>query len=367
METTHHTEVNGGEDTPRRLRREPGGRLAGVCEGLGRYLGIDPNIVRILFVLAAFAGGAGIAAYVAAWVLVPTASDPSPEPFRLRVDGPVRAIVLGILVLVVGGAFLRFLWAPYAPGPGHLVFGAVLVAAGLIVLSQRPGAARIGMTAAAGPAGGVPAPSAPGAQPAPFLASWRNRVTVVVAGLLGIAGVAAALAALTGAFAPSLVELAALAAAVPVVVIVAMAFLGLGRMFVPLGGLVALAGLALALPGPSLLAGAGQRQLTATSASELAPSYALGAGDVTLDLRALDLRGESRSVRVRIGAGEAHIIVPPNTDVQLHGAVSAGQVLMLGRDERGLDASLDVHEGAGNASRLVIDAEVGYGRVFVER
>ena len=35
--------------------------IAGVCAGLGEYLGIDPTIVRLLFVLAFFTGFGGIA------------------------------------------------------------------------------------------------------------------------------------------------------------------------------------------------------------------------------------------------------------------------------------------------------------------
>lgn len=35
--------------------------IAGVCAGLGEYLGIDPTIVRLLAVLAFFTGFGGIA------------------------------------------------------------------------------------------------------------------------------------------------------------------------------------------------------------------------------------------------------------------------------------------------------------------
>jgi len=35
--------------------------LAGVCAGLGEYLGIDPTIIRLLTVLAFFTGFGGIA------------------------------------------------------------------------------------------------------------------------------------------------------------------------------------------------------------------------------------------------------------------------------------------------------------------
>lgn len=56
----------------RRLYRDSvRGKVAGVCEGLGDYLDIDPVIVRLLFVLLAFWGGKGIFLYIVAWILLP--------------------------------------------------------------------------------------------------------------------------------------------------------------------------------------------------------------------------------------------------------------------------------------------------------
>lgn len=45
--------------------------VAGVCAGLGRYLGIDPVIVRVFFVLLALWTGVGVLLYLALWILVP--------------------------------------------------------------------------------------------------------------------------------------------------------------------------------------------------------------------------------------------------------------------------------------------------------
>jgi phage shock protein PspC (stress-responsive transcriptional regulator) len=54
------------------LRRPFAGRmLAGVAEGVGRYLDVDTTIVRIAFVVLVFFGGAGIALYLAGLLLIP--------------------------------------------------------------------------------------------------------------------------------------------------------------------------------------------------------------------------------------------------------------------------------------------------------
>ena len=46
--------------------------VAGVCAGLGEYLGIDPTIIRLLTVLAFFTGFGGIAiVYLIMAIVVP--------------------------------------------------------------------------------------------------------------------------------------------------------------------------------------------------------------------------------------------------------------------------------------------------------
>lgn len=49
-------------------------KIGGVCGGLGEYFGIDPTIVRILWVLAVFLEGIGLLAYFIAWIVMPRRS-----------------------------------------------------------------------------------------------------------------------------------------------------------------------------------------------------------------------------------------------------------------------------------------------------
>jgi phage shock protein C len=58
---------------PKRLVRSHDDRwLSGVCGGIARYLGVDSNLVRLIFVLGAILGfGSFLVAYLAAWVLMP--------------------------------------------------------------------------------------------------------------------------------------------------------------------------------------------------------------------------------------------------------------------------------------------------------
>ena len=62
----------GVSSRPRPLYRPLDDRmLAGVASGIADYLGVDETLVRIGIVVATFFGGAGIAVYLAGWLLIP--------------------------------------------------------------------------------------------------------------------------------------------------------------------------------------------------------------------------------------------------------------------------------------------------------
>lgn len=62
------------ENTSKKLYRSRDDRmLAGVCGGVGEYLGIDPTLVRIAFVALALLGGPGIIFYIILALVIPNA------------------------------------------------------------------------------------------------------------------------------------------------------------------------------------------------------------------------------------------------------------------------------------------------------
>ena len=52
-------------------RIEKNSKIAGVCEGLGRYFDMDPVIFRVLMVVLVLGGGIGLWAYLIMWLIVP--------------------------------------------------------------------------------------------------------------------------------------------------------------------------------------------------------------------------------------------------------------------------------------------------------
>ena len=56
----------------KRLYRSRKNRMiAGVCGGIAEYFDVDPTLVRLAWIFFSFAGGAGLLAYLIAWIIVP--------------------------------------------------------------------------------------------------------------------------------------------------------------------------------------------------------------------------------------------------------------------------------------------------------
>ncbi len=45
--------------------------IDGVCGGIAEYFGIDPTVVRLIWVLFSLMGGSGILAYIIAAIIIP--------------------------------------------------------------------------------------------------------------------------------------------------------------------------------------------------------------------------------------------------------------------------------------------------------
>jgi phage shock protein C len=121
------TEPGGG-----RLSRSRDDRMvAGVAGGLGRHLGIDPVILRIVFVVLALAGGGGVLAYVLAWLVIPEEAGVG-VPSASGRDASVLAglVLVGLGVLLTLDRFLPVFSWRYI-GPVALIgLGGLLLARG---------------------------------------------------------------------------------------------------------------------------------------------------------------------------------------------------------------------------------------------
>ena len=64
---------NAVAETPRRLMLDKRNKkIAGVCAGFARYLGIDLAFLRIFWLAVALGTGVGFLVYLAAWIILPS-------------------------------------------------------------------------------------------------------------------------------------------------------------------------------------------------------------------------------------------------------------------------------------------------------
>ena len=63
------------------MRPRDGRMLAGVCAGVAGYFSLDVTLVRVIWaVVSVITGGAGVLAYLVAWILMPNEGQKSPIP-----------------------------------------------------------------------------------------------------------------------------------------------------------------------------------------------------------------------------------------------------------------------------------------------
>lgn len=60
-------------NSKRLYRNESEKMIAGVCSGLGDYMGLDPTVVRLIFILLFIMGGQGLLVYLILWLIMPLA------------------------------------------------------------------------------------------------------------------------------------------------------------------------------------------------------------------------------------------------------------------------------------------------------
>ena len=402
------------------LRRSRSDRkVLGVAGGLGRWAGIDPLVLRILFVVLTIFGGSGVLLYGAGWLLVPDDGQSQSEGHKLlrgsqRSTGRILLLVAVIVVAVLatGATF------DSGPGLGGLALLAVIAVA--VVMLQRsnndprppvqnppPGyeqqpVGSYGQTAgtaytapdltatatdlpyavAATPTAPYYGPPLPPSsdtmvlqQPVPPPAPRKPRSILgrltVSAALIAIGALVAWNLATTGYEIPAQAVIAVALAVVGLGLLVG-AVAGRSRGLVVWGLLLTLAASAASVSGVSVDGGVGDRVWRPTTAQALRPVYRLGAGNAELDLRRLDPATLGRArVDVRQGAGDLLVILPADAVVVVDASVRVGEIRFPGvpvLDGTDLASRAVLPDGsAASAAVLTIDAELGAGSLEVRR
>ena len=155
------------------------------------------------------------------------------------------------------------------------------------------------------------------------------------------------------------------------------AYIGRSRGLIALGVVLVLALIPLgALPDDirwNAGSGAGERVYRVTSQEDLQEEYELGAGELTLDLRRLDLT-EPAEVDVSVGVGELIVVLPEDVPVSASADVAVGVIELPGeRAVEGVDVSsswdrvvdADTDADTVTAGNLDLTLSTGLGQVTV--
>ena len=332
---------------PRLERPREGRMVAGVCAGIARHLRIDPTLVRIAFVVGLALGGAGIAAYAAGFLLMPSEGrDKSP---LMSINRGRAVTVIGVILLVIGAsAGLHAI----DDGAGNVVGPIALAGLGIYLLMRARGR------------DSAPVTSSVVADEPQQRSSRKANLTVTGLMLLGI-GIVAALAAagvdLGWEAARGVIVMVAGAALVGGAFFGASPWLALPALLV--AGVVGAFGAAdVQLRGP-----VGERTFHPATAAELPGTYRMAMGDMKVDLRDVALPPGTTHLKVRLGIGGMRVYVPRGVALRVEGHAGAGRLELAGVTGDGSDVDRSTAIAAAGRPELDIDAKVGFGEVRVFR
>ena len=133
---------------PRRPTRLPeDGKLGGVCAGIAQYLGTDPTMVRLAWVILSVVPGmiiGGLIAYAVTWVLLPVDGHEVPEAAAKRLqrstnDRKIAGVCGGLAdYFGVDSTLVRIAAVILAIYPGAVICGVLLYLSAWFVMPSAP-------------------------------------------------------------------------------------------------------------------------------------------------------------------------------------------------------------------------------------
>jgi hypothetical protein len=115
-----------------------------------------------------------------------------------------------------------------------------------------------------------------------------------------------------------------------------------------------------------VFSGIGERTARPTTAGEVETGYGLAMGQLTVDLRAVEVpRGTT--IEAGVGMGELVVIVPDGVTFHVRADVSAGEIVVLGGSRSGVAVRVDETVAGDGQTAFTLDLTVGMGKIEVRQ
>jgi phage shock protein PspC (stress-responsive transcriptional regulator) len=373
---------------PRHLRRRSDDKvIAGVCGGVADYLGVDPIIVRLAAIGLTLVGGAGVLAYVVAWLVLP-ADDGTAA--RIPLSDDTRRIAA--IVLVTGFLLILFHDGGHWHNNEPLLPLALLGGGAYLLLRDRDGKQPSSPPAApADPT--VTAPSvatdelhptdvqpAPAWTPPPWTPSAsydeppeqprparpRSILGTLVLGVLLLVGGVIWMLDAADVVDTDPGNLLAGALIIIGLGLVVGAWYGRSRALIAAGVVLLVPLSTISMLDVPFTGGFGERTYRPALVRELPDAYRLIGGEMLVDLSELEWEGSQR-VEASVAFGELVIVVPQGVRLEVDAEVGGGEVRGL---ERPTQSGLDIRQryditALEGAQVLELDLAVGFGEIVV--
>ncbi|MCJ7801463.1 MAG: PspC domain-containing protein [Candidatus Marinimicrobia bacterium] len=118
--------------------------IAGVCGGFAEYFGIDPTIVRLVWIFFTIFGGMGILAYIFSIILISENVMLNKNKIKTDSDQDEKLVLWGVVIIIVGIFFffrhrplVSMLWDVLDGNLFSSMFAIVLIGAGIYILLNR--------------------------------------------------------------------------------------------------------------------------------------------------------------------------------------------------------------------------------------
>jgi phage shock protein PspC (stress-responsive transcriptional regulator) len=207
----------------------------------------------------------------------------------------------------------------------------------------------------------------PAAAPVPPAPRDRNVIGRITLAMVLLVGGLAAVGSLQGWWALTWAGVAAVALTIVAVGLLIGSLRGQGKSLIGPGIFLSLVTLALTVTGINGTTGYGQQTWVPTTVAAAEQDFVLNGGQGTLDLRQLDVKaGQTVDTQVTVRAGQATVIVPSDTGVNLTCTANAGEIDCLGIRRDGLDQEISTtQDGSSDSGTIDLTVHVGAGQATV--